>query len=127
MVTREIDAGEAIGYGCTFHAPRALRIGVLPLGYADGIPRLLANGGAFLIDGARCAILGRIAMNTCVLDLTNAPAAVVGTKVTLIGRDGSEAISADDWARWAQTISYEIVTRLPSSLPRTFTEKIHPA
>ncbi len=127
VVTREIDAGEAVGYGCTFHAPRAMRIGVLPLGYADGIPRLLANGGAFLIDGARCAILGRIAMNTCVLDLTNAAAAAVGTKVTLIGRDGGEAISADDWARWAQTISYEIVTRLPSSLPRSFTEKVHPA
>ena len=123
VVTREIDAGEAIGYGCTFHAPRAMRIGVLPLGYADGIPRLLSNGGAFLIDGARCAILGRIAMNTCVLDLTHAPAAAVGTKVTLIGRDGSEEIAADDWARWAQTISYEIVTRLPSALPRSFIEE----
>uniref|UniRef100_E6PGU8 Putative D-alanine racemase n=1 Tax=mine drainage metagenome TaxID=410659 RepID=E6PGU8_9ZZZZ len=122
VVTREIEAGEAIGYGCTFHAPRAMRIGVLPLGYADGIPRLLSNGGSFLVDGARCAILGRIAMNTTVLDLTHAPAAGVGAAVTLIGCDGNEEISADDWARWAQTISYEIVTRLPSSLPRTFTE-----
>jgi len=120
VVTREIDAGEAIGYGCTFHAPRAMRIGVLPVGYADGIPRLLSNCGFFLVDGARCAILGRIAMNTCILDLTHAPAAAVGTTVTLLGRDGTEEISADDWARWAQTISYEILTRLPGTLPRTY-------
>ena len=122
VVTREIEAGEAVGYGCTFHAPRAMRIGVLPLGYADGIPRLLSGNGSFLIDGARCAILGRIAMNTTVLDLSHAPAAGVGATVTLIGRDGSEEIAADDWARWAQTISYEIVTRLPDTLPRRFVE-----
>lgn len=122
VVTREIEASEAVGYGCTFHAPRAMRIGVLPLGYADGIPRLLSGNGSFLIDGARCAILGRIAMNTTVLDLSHAPAAGVGATVTLIGRDGSEEIAADDWARWAQTISYEIVTRLPDTLPRRFVE-----
>ncbi|HUY11845.1 MAG TPA: alanine racemase [Candidatus Dormibacteraeota bacterium] len=118
VVVRTIEAGDAIGYGCSFHAPRGMRIGVLPLGYADGIPRLLSNLGYALVDGARCPILGRIAMNTCILDLSAAPSARVGSQVTLLGSDGAERIDAEHWARWAQSIAYEIVTRLPASLER---------
>ncbi len=122
IATRTVEAGAAIGYGTTFHAPRAMRIGVLPLGYADGIPRAFSNRGAFLIDGARCAIVGRVAMNMCVLDLTHAPQARTGSTVTLLGRDRDAEVSADEWAQWADTINYEIVTRLPSTLRRTFEE-----
>ena len=63
VVMRSIDAGEPVGYGTTFHAPRQMPIGVIPLGYADGIPRALSNKGAVLIDGERAPIIGRIAMN----------------------------------------------------------------
>jgi alanine racemase len=118
--TREVAAGTPIGYGCAFHAPRTMRIGVLPLGYADGIPRAFSNIGGFAVAGARCPIVGRVCMNVTLLDLTGAPHAHAGTAVTLIGTDGDASISADDWAVWAGTINYEIVTRLPSELPRAF-------
>ena len=120
ITTRQLAAGEPIGYGTTFHAPRAMRIGVVPLGYADGIPRAFSNTGAFLVDGARAPIVGRVAMNLTVVDLTNAPKARAGAPVTLIGRDGEAEIAADDWAAWASTINYEIVTRLPNSLGREY-------
>lgn len=122
VAVQQIAAGEPVGYGTTFHAPRAMRIGVIPLGYADGIPRALSNKGSVLVEGARCAIVGRIAMNMCFIDLTHAPQAHTGFVVTLIGRDGEAEISADDWATWAETINYEIVTRLPAHLTRTFVD-----
>ncbi|MGC2130048.1 MAG: alanine racemase [Candidatus Aquilonibacter sp.] len=120
VVVRSIDAGEPVGYGITFHAPRRMSIGVVPLGYADGIPRALSNKGAVLIDGARASIIGRIAMNMFFVDLSHAPNAHAGSKVTLIGRDGTAEITADDWAKWAETINYEIVTRLPATLTREY-------
>ncbi|MDP9017881.1 MAG: alanine racemase [Candidatus Eremiobacteraeota bacterium] len=118
--TRHVASGEAVGYGTTFHAPQSMRIGIVPLGYADGIPRLLSNTGAFAVRGARCPIIGRICMNMTMIDLTAAPQATDGDRVTLIGKDGNTIISADDWAQWAQTINYEIVTRLPSEIPREY-------
>jgi alanine racemase len=121
-VTRTIAAGASVGYGGTFHAPREMRIGVVPAGYADGIPRALSNRGAFAVDGALCPIVGRVAMNMTEIDLTAAPTARAGSPVTLIGRDADASVSADDWAAWADTINYEIVTRLPSELPRDFRE-----
>ena len=120
VVTRSVPAGAAIGYGCTYHAPRTMRIGIVPLGYADGIPRALSNRGAFVVEGARCPIIGRIAMNMTVLDLSAAPQAHVGSPVTLLGSDGDASVGADDWAAWADTINYEIVTRLPSTLSRVY-------
>ena len=122
VVVRTVEPGAAIGYGGSFHAPREMRIGVIAAGYADGIPRLLSNRGEFCVDRARCPIVGRVAMNLTQLDLTNAPDAHVGSAVTLIGRDGGVAVTADDWAHWAETINYEIVTRLPSTLPREYVD-----
>jgi alanine racemase len=122
VVVRTVEAGAAIGYGGSFHAPREMRIGVVAAGYTDGVPRLLSNRGAFCVDGALCPIVGRVAMNLTQIDLTNAPNAHAGSAVTLIGRDGEAAVTADDWAQWAETINYEIVTRLPSTLPRDYVE-----
>lgn len=120
VVVRELEAGDSVGYGTTYHAPRRMRLGVVPLGYADGVPRALSNKGAVIVDGARAPIVGRIAMNMFTIDLSHAPNAGVGSTVTLIGRDGDETIGADDWAAWCDTINYEIVTRLPSTLPRIY-------
>ena len=122
MLVRRVGAGAAIGYGATFHAPRDMRVGVVPLGYADGIPRALSNRGAFLVDGVRCPIVGRIAMNLTEIDLTPAPGATVGSAVTLIGSDCDDEIAADDWAAWTDTINYEVVARLPREVPRVFTD-----
>jgi alanine racemase len=120
VVVRTIEAGEPVGYGTTFHAPHQMQIGVVPLGYADGIPRALSNKGSVLIDGERASIIGRVAMNMFFVDLTHAPGAHVSSTVTLIGRDGDQELSVDDWAIWADSINYEIVTRLPVTLPREY-------
>jgi alanine racemase len=122
VVARSVPAGASIGYGGSFHAPHDMRVGVVPAGYADGIPRVLSNRGAFIVDGALCPIVGRVAMNMTQIDLTAAPRARPGSTVTLIGRGGDAFISADDWASWSDTINYEIVTRLPSELPREYIE-----
>jgi alanine racemase len=122
ITTRQIDAGEAVGYGTTFHAPRTMRIGVVPVGYADGLSRALGNTGSVLIEGTRCPIVGRVAMNMSIVDLTHAGNAKCGSLVTLIGRDGDAEITADDWAVWTGTINYEVVTRLPASVPRVYTD-----
>lgn len=115
---RTVEAGTPIGYGCSYHASKRTRIGVVPLGYADGIPRLLSNRGSFIVNGERCPIAGRVCMNMTMIDLQHAPQAQPGDTVTLIGTDGTACVSADDWAAWAQTINYEIVTRLPGDLQR---------
>ncbi|MHB8355180.1 MAG: alanine racemase [Vulcanimicrobiaceae bacterium] len=122
VAEREVEAGTSVGYGSSFHAPRQMRLGVVPAGYADGIPRLLSNRGAFVVDGARCPIVGRVAMNMTTIDLTNAPNAHPGSAVTLIGTDGGASVGAGDWAGWAETIDYEIVTRIPPGIPRLYSE-----
>ncbi|HEY1976916.1 MAG TPA: alanine racemase [Candidatus Baltobacteraceae bacterium] len=122
IVVRSIPAGASVGYGGAFHAPHDMRVGVVPAGYADGLPRALSNKGHVLVDGAICAIVGRVAMNMTEIDLTNAPNARAGSTVTLIGRDGDAEVTADDWALWSDTINYEIVTRLPSEIPREYVD-----
>jgi alanine racemase len=122
VAVRQIAAGASVGYGGSFHAPRDMPIGVVPAGYADGVPRALSNRGAFLVDGAVCPIVGRVAMNMTEIDLSQARDAHVGSRVTLIGRDGDASVSADDWAAWADTINYEIVTRLPGELAREYVD-----
>ncbi len=117
---RDVEAGTPVGYGGSYHAPKRTRIGIVPLGYADGIPRLLSNRGAFLVAGQRCPIVGRVCMNMTMIDLAAAPAAKPGDEVTLLGTQGQSAITADDWGEWAETINYEIVTRLPAELPRVY-------
>jgi alanine racemase len=120
VAVRGVEAGAPIGYGGSYHAPKRTRIGIVPLGYADGIPRLLSNRGAFLVGGKRCPIVGRVCMNMTMIDLAATPDAEAGDDVTLLGRQGEAQITADEWAQWAETINYEIVTRLPAELPRAY-------
>ena len=122
VVARTIAAGAQVGYGATYHAPHDMRIGVVPAGYADGIPRALSNRGAFVVDGALCPIVGRVAMNMTSVDLSAAPNAHVGSKVTLLGAGGEPRVDAEMWATWCDTINYEIVARLPSELPREYVD-----
>lgn len=122
VAVRTIASGASVGYGGTFHAPHDMRIGVVPAGYADGVPRLLSNRGAFIVSGALCPIVGRVAMNMTEIDLSAAPNARVGSPVTLIGSESNATVTADDWAGWSETINYEIVARLPRELPRKYVE-----
>ncbi|MGH7707717.1 MAG: alanine racemase [Vulcanimicrobiaceae bacterium] len=126
VAVRDVPAGSAVGYGCSFITERISRIGVLPLGYAEGIPRALSNRGAVAIDGRPAPIVGRVCMNMSFIDVTEIPTARPGSRVTLIGADGETRVAADDWANWAQTINYEIVARLPSAIPRVYVESPRP-
>lgn len=120
VVVREVEAGRSVGYGCTFRTQRPSRIGVLPIGYAEGVPRALSNAGEALVGGRRVPIVGRVCMNMTFVDVTDVPQARPGATVTLIGADGDERIDANELGAAAQTIGYEIVARLPETLPRRY-------
>jgi alanine racemase len=120
VAVRDVEAGRSVGYGCTYYTTRASRIGVIPIGYAEGIPRAASNAGAMLLHGRRAPIVGRVCMNVTMIDLTDIPQAQPGSPVTLIGTSGDDALSADDWGTWSGSISYEIVARLPEAVPRRY-------
>jgi alanine racemase len=115
---KDLPEGSYIGYGCTYRATRPIRIGVLPVGYADGYDRMLGNTAYVLIRGKRAPVIGRICMNLTMVDISDIPQAKLEEEVVLLGRDGEERISAETMAEWAGTINYEIVTRISPFLPR---------
>jgi alanine racemase len=117
---REVEAGRALGYGCSYTTTRPSRIAVVPLGYAEGLPRAVSNRGRVLVEGLPAPIVGRVCMNATLVDVTEIPAAHPGSTVTLIGRDGAHTVGADDWADWTGSINYEIVARLPAQLARSY-------
>ncbi len=115
MLVKELLAGEVAGYGRQFVAPCDMKIAVLSIGYADGVPRALSNGvGQVLIAGKRLPIIGRICMDQLLVDLSAVPKAHQGDEAVLIGRSGEEEITACDVAEQAGTIANEIFSRLGS-------------
>ena len=113
--------GSAISYGCTHILQRDSKIAILPIGYFDGISRVSSSKGFVLINGKKVPQLGRVTMNIIVIDVTDVVTAKIGDVATIIGRDGDEEITADDWAAWSATSNYEIVTRINSGLARVVT------
>lgn len=117
---KNVHAGESLGYGRTFIAQRDSLIATVPIGYADGYPRTLSNKGEMIVCGQTVPVVGRVSMDWTILDVTDIPNVEVGTKVTIIGHDGSEWISAADIARDTDTISYEITCGFGRRVPRVF-------
>lgn len=115
---RSVDAGAAVGYNGTFVAAEPMRLALLAVGYADGLRRALSNRGQVLIGGQRAPIVGRISMDQTVVDVTEIPGVAVGDEVVLLGRQGSEWITAEDHARWAGTIPWEIFTSIGGRVER---------
>ncbi len=113
-----VPSGSFIGYGCTFRTNRKTRLGVLPVGYADGYDRGCGNSAHVLVRGKRAPLLGRVCMNLLMVDLTDIPQSRLEDEVVLLGKDGDENISAEMMAEWAGTINYEIVTRISPFMPR---------
>ena len=120
MQLRTIKPGETVSYNRTFVAKRPSTIAVLPIGYADGYNRQLSNKGFVLIDGKRAPIVGLICMDMTMVDVTDIPSVRVGDSVTLIGRQGQEAIWADEIAGWTGTIPYETLCAIGSRIPRVY-------
>lgn len=121
--TRSVPAGTAVGYNATFVAPTAMRLALLPVGYADGLNRKLSStnsspGGHVLIQGVPAPIVGRLSMDLTVVDITQIPDAAAGDEVVILGEQNSQRITADDHARWAGTIPYEILCAIAARVPR---------
>lgn len=117
---KELSPGTPVGYGATFRTEGPLPLGILPIGYADGLPRCLQGVGHVLVMGARCPIVGRVSMDLTAVDLTAAGPVEAGAPVTLWGRDGDESLGPWDWARWSGTIPYEIMTGLGCRVTRRY-------
>lgn len=118
---RDMPAGHGISYGRTFITPREMRVATLSAGYADGYPRHLSNrAAAVLVRGQRCALLGRVTMDLMMIDVSEIEGAAVGDEVVLMGRQGDEEISATELAERAETITWEITTRIGSRVRRVY-------
>jgi alanine racemase len=113
-----LPANHPIGYGLTFITKKATKIAVIPQGYADGLPRSLSNKGSVLIKGKKAKILGRVAMNMIVVDVSNIKDILPEDEVVILGRQGKNEITAEDIAHDSDTINYEVTTRISALLPR---------
>lgn len=120
-LVRDLPKGSSISYGRTFITPQAMRVATLTAGYADGYPRHLSNrGAAMLVRGRRCPLLGRVTMDLMVIDVSAVPNVDAGEEVVLMGKQGSEEISAHELAEKAGTITWEITTRIGERVRRIF-------
>jgi alanine racemase len=120
MRLKELPPGHAIGYGTTFHTRRISRIATLPVGYADGYRRGLSNRGEVLVRGQRAPVVGRVSMDLVTIDVTEIDGAAVGDEVVLLGRQGTDEISAEEIASKLDTISYEIFCGISKRVPRRY-------
>ncbi len=117
---KDLTSGGTVSYGRTFVARRDMRIATLPIGYADGLPRLLSGRGHALIRGRRVPIVGRVCMDMTMVDVTQVSDAEVGDEAVLVGRQGTEEITAEEVADLSGTISYEILCRIGPRVPRVY-------
>ena len=115
---KTLPVGHSIGYGLTFMTSRPTKIAIIPQGYSDGYDRGLSNKGEVLIGGSRCQVLGRVAMNMFVVDVSHLETVSAEDEVVLLGRQGKETISAEEIAEKIETINYEITTRISPLLKR---------
>lgn len=106
---RQLPAGVGLGYNHLFTTVRPTTVAVLPVGYEDGYLRILSNRAEVLLHGRRVPVIGRISMNLTLVDATSIDGVRVGDEAVLLGRQGEEEITADDIARWMETISYEVL------------------
>lgn len=116
----EIEAGEGVSYGLEYKAPHRIRIAGLRVGFGDGYPRALSGIGEVLIDGKRRSILGRICMDSMVVKLEESDYVRIGSEVVLLGKQGEEEISIEALAEKADTIPYEILTRIGKRVQRIY-------
>jgi len=122
LCIRNIPPDTPISYGRTFITKRQSRIGVIPLGYADGYSRLFSNNAEMLVKGMRVPVVGRVCMDLTMVDLTEVENLEMHDDVVVLGRQGREAITAEELASRANTISYEILTSLGNRARRTYVE-----
>ena len=118
-----IPAGTPVSYGCTYRTERETKVATVPIGYADGYPRMLSGKVDVLIRGKRAHSIGRICMDQMMVDVTDIPDVQEEDIVTLIGTDGGETVTADEMAELIGTINYEITCDISKRVPRIYYKK----
>jgi len=113
IAVQALNAGDSVGYGASYHASRAERIGVIACGYADGYPRLAPSGTPVLVCGKKVPLAGRVSMDMITVDLTDVPEADVGSPVVLWG----DGLPVDDVATAASTVGYELLCAVAPRVP----------
>ncbi len=120
LLTKEVQTGDPVGYGAQFVAPKPMRIAVLGVGYADGLPHRLGNRSHVLAGGQPADILGAVSMDVTTIDLSMAPQLQAGDAVTLLGQEGAHSIDARQMARDAGTIAYSVLCGISTRVPRIY-------
>jgi alanine racemase len=121
--TKNISAGQPVGYNQTFTARNNSRLALIPTGYGFGISRKLSNKGEVLIAGERFPIVGRVSMNSIMVDITKFMGIEEGDEVVIIGKDGANEITVQAHADFAETSVYEVATRFPKDLVREIVKR----
>ena len=117
---RRLPAGHGVGYDQSFVCQRESRIATLPIGYADGYPRAASNRAYVLIQGRRARVVGRVCMDSTMIDVTDIPNVAIGDEVVIWGKQGDEEIRVAEVAEWSDTISYELLTTVGKRVPRQY-------
>jgi len=117
---REVPAKTVVSYNRTFTTKKPSRIAVIPVGYADGYPRMLSNRASVLVRGKKVPVAGIVCMDLTMIDVTDVPQAAVGEEVVLIGRQGKMEIRSEELASLAETISYEILCGISDRVTRVY-------
>ena len=118
-LVKTVPANSPVGYGATAHTTAETKLGVVAMGYADGIPRIAKDAGVF-INGKKAPIIGRVSMDQFVVDLGITSTAKTGDEVIVFGDGSSGEYTVDEWAKAANTINYEIITRIGPRVPRIY-------
>jgi alanine racemase len=122
---KQVPLGHGVSYGHIWRAPTDTHLGLVPVGYADGIPRTAEGAHVLVAHGTawrRCPVVGRIAMDQFVIDLGVDDPPEVGSQVIIFGPGDQGEPTAEDWAQWSRTIGYEIVTRLGGRIERRYVD-----
>lgn len=120
MLLKNVGKGEKLGYGCSFETRRESLIATIPIGYDDGYRRALSSRGRVIVGGKFAPVVGRVSMDLTLIDVTDVPGVALDDQVTLLGRDGDLAITAEEVAETAGTISYEITCGISARVPRVY-------
>jgi alanine racemase len=123
-LVKTVPANSPVGYGATAHTTAETKLGIVSMGYADGIPRIAKNAGVF-IDGKKAPIIGRISMDQFVVDLGADSIAKSGDWVIIFGDGSHGEYTADDWGAASLSINYEIVTRIGPRVPRIYAPHVY--
>jgi alanine racemase len=116
---QELEPGDTVGYGRRYTATSRRRIGVLPLGYADGFPRV-RNEGWVLVAGRRAPLVGGVAMDALAVDVTDVPGVKLYDEAVIVGRQGAEEITVEEVAALARSVAYDVLAGWRDRLPRIY-------